>query len=308
VSDFRTPILFLIFNRPEVTEKVFNEIRRRKPKYLYVAADGPRDAKEGEREKCEITRKVVLNNIDWECDVKTLFRDQNLGCGRAVSEAITWFFENVEEGIILEDDCLPDPTFFTFCSELLARYRNDTRIYSITGSNFQDGIKRGNGSYYFSRFPYIWGWATWRRAWINYDFEMKELQKFLASDTLKLIFHENEVINFWKESLIKSKKIDTWDFQWSFTLWFKNAYSISANQTLVQNIGFGSEATHTKDVNAKISNMKIGKIDQILHPANIIVNQEADQYTFENYYRSFDQLSKSGYLEKVIKIIKQLLK
>ena len=159
-----TPVLFLIFNRPELTEKVFQKIQDAQPKYLFVAADGPRDNKYGEKDLCEKTRAVVLENITWECEVKTLFRTENLGCRTAVSSAINWFFENVEEGIILEDDTVPDNSFFSYCQALLEKYRNHEQIMMITGDNFQDGIKRGNGSYYFSRYVHIWGWASWRRA------------------------------------------------------------------------------------------------------------------------------------------------
>ena len=138
MNTFSTPILFLIFNRPDVTKCVFEEIRKQKPQYLYLAADGPRANKPGEYEKCILAREVVLEGIDWNCELKTLYRDENLGCGKAVSEAITWFFEHVEEGIILEDDCLPNNSFFTFCSELLDRFRTTDKIMHISGNNFQD--------------------------------------------------------------------------------------------------------------------------------------------------------------------------
>src|SRR6187402_3370357 len=154
---FDVPILFLVFNRPETTVRVFEKIREIKPQRLFVAADGPREGKEGEKEKCQAVRDLILKNIDWPCEVKTLLRDQNLGCGKAVSSGITWFFEQVDEGIILEDDTLPAISFYNFCKLLLNKYRNEQKIKMISGINFQDGIRRGDASYYFTRLCHIWG-------------------------------------------------------------------------------------------------------------------------------------------------------
>src|SRR4030042_6453503 len=150
-----TPVLFLIFNRPDTTEKVFDEIRKAKPKKLFVAADGPRQDKQGEKEKVGRARQIVIDGIDWDCEIKTLFRDKNLGCKVAVSSAINWFFENEEMGIILEDDCLPHQSFFRFCGELLEKYKDDERIMVISGENLLFGRKRTNYSYYFSRYYHI---------------------------------------------------------------------------------------------------------------------------------------------------------
>ena len=166
---FDVPILFLVYNRPDTTATVFEEIRKQKPKQLFVAADGPRTDMPGDAEKCKNTRELVMNGIDWECETKTLFRDNNLGCGLAVSNAITWFFKNVEEGIILEDGTLPDQSFFTYCKVLLEKYRYDDKLKMISGNNFQQGKWRGDGSYYFSAYSHIWGWASWRRTWKEYD-------------------------------------------------------------------------------------------------------------------------------------------
>ncbi len=162
------PVLFLIFNRPDTTQPVFNEIREAKPTKLFVAADGPRDNKKGEKEECEKTRKII-EQVDWDCELYKLYRDKNLGCKIAVSSAIDWFFENVEEGIILEDDCLPHPSFFRFCQELLEKYKGDERVFVISGDNFLFGRKRTNYSYYFSRYNHCWGWAGWIRTLSDYD-------------------------------------------------------------------------------------------------------------------------------------------
>ena len=158
--EFNVPILLIVFNRLNTTQKVFEKIKEVKPKKFFIAADGPRKNKEGEKEKTGEVRKFILENIDWDCEVKTLFRDENLGCGKSVSGAITWFFENVEEGIIFEDDTVPDKSLFNFCEAMLNKYRLENEIKIIGGVNFQDGIKRGDASYYFTRICHIWGWAT----------------------------------------------------------------------------------------------------------------------------------------------------
>ena len=169
-TPLNTAVLFLVFNRLDTTKQVFETIRQAKPQRLYIAADGARASRVGEAAQVQAVRDYVTSHVDWECEVKTLFREQNLGCKYAVSSAIAWFFENEEMGIILEDDCLPDPTFFNFCQELLARYRHDQRIGVISGDNFQFGHRRNDDSYYFSKYVHIWGWATWRDRWVNsYD-------------------------------------------------------------------------------------------------------------------------------------------
>jgi hypothetical protein len=195
-SNFDTPILFLIFNRPDTTQKVFNEIRKIKPRQLFVAADGPREDHPEDKEKCEQTRKII-DQVDWDCEVKTLFRDKNLGCKHAVSGAINWFFKNVEQGIILEDDCLPDQSFFGFCQELLNKYKNNKQIFNISGNNFQDGMWRGDGSYYFSKYFHCWGWATWADRWQNYfDIKMKNYPKFKEEKRIKELFSSKREIKF----------------------------------------------------------------------------------------------------------------
>ena len=161
---FETPILFITFNRPDTTKRVFEAIKKIKPKKLFISADGPRENKVGEKQKC-LTVRSIFDNIDWDCEVKTLFQEKNLGCKIAATTAVTWFFQSVEEGIIIEDDCLPNKSFFLFCQKMLATYRKHEAIMHISGTNFQFGNKRGEASYYFSRCIHMWGWATWRRAW-----------------------------------------------------------------------------------------------------------------------------------------------
>jgi hypothetical protein len=303
---FKTPILFLIFNRPEITQRVFEEIKKQKPNYLFVAADGPRSHIQEDIEKCKATRDLVLKGIDWDCEVKTLFRDENLGCGLAVSEAITWFFDNVEQGIILEDDCLPHHSFFGYCEILLERYKNDDEVMTISGNNFQEGIKRGDGSYYFSSHPHIWGWATWKRAWSHYDYAMKNWPEFKEN---KLLFKYNanqDQYNYWLKVFQKTYdgEINTWDYQLTFASWFEAKLNILPNVNLVKNIGFGKDATHTNG-ESSFANMKTQDIGRITHPQIIQVNKKADRYISEKCFniqkRKRLQLHIPKWFKKILK-------
>jgi len=269
----KTPILFLIFNRPEETKSVFEKIKKQKPRYLYVAADGPRNEKE--KAICEQTRSVI-NNIDWDCEVKTLFREENLGCKRAVSEGITWFFDNIEEGIILEDDCLPSDSFFRFCEVNLEKYRHATRIMHISGENPLDK-EFGQVSYYFSKIPHIWGWASWRRAWKLYDVEFQNFGYFIQNNIIQNIFEQKEAQKYWNKvfTRVKNGEINTWDYQWTYALFINNGLSIIPNKNMVSNIGFGGiDATHTNE-NAKCADRKVFELDQIIHPEFIIPEKQA---------------------------------
>jgi len=275
-----TPVLFLIFNRPDTTRQVFDEIRKARPEQLYVAADGPRKDRSADYELCKKTREII-QQVDWDCKVFTCFRDENLGCKRSVSSAIDWFFSHVEEGIILEDDCVPDQSFFPFCQELLKRYRDDTRIMMISGNNFQFGKRRTDYSYYFSKYVHIWGWATWRRAWKYYDIDMKSWPEIKEGGWLKDILKDQKAVKFWEKIFENTHlgKIDTWDYEWVFSCWIQNGLSILPNVNLVRNIGFDGNATHTKGKN-KQSDLPVSSIQVPLkNPEFIILDNDADART-----------------------------
>lgn len=243
---FQTPVLFLVFNRPDLTKRVFERVREIKPQYLYVAADGPRPKILEDNEKCNAVRRLILDGIDWDCEVKTLFRDKNLGCGKAVSEAITWFFDHVEEGIILEDDCLPDLTFFNFCRNLLLKYKEESQVMHIGGHSLGVGSQnKATGDFYFSAYNHIWGWATWRRAWNFYRYELSDIDLFSLNKNLPFYFETKNEITFWLKMFYESKKIDTWDYNWTFSIWLNRGISILPRKNIVKNIGFGVESTHT---------------------------------------------------------------
>ncbi len=273
-----SPVLFLIFNRPEVTFRVFEEIKKVKPKKLYIASDGPRTPIENDL--CKQTREVI-NLIDWDCEVKTLFRDINLGCRTAVSSAIDWFFENEEQGIILEDDCLPNMDFFRFCDEMLERYKLDSRIRFIAGSNFQFGTKRGEASYYFSNLSHVWGWASWKRVWDEYDVDLNKYKNLNHYDAFLRIFNNEMLANDWKNIIdgVYRNEINSWAYQLAITNMFNNGLSIMPNVNLISNIGFNESATHTVEDNG-FANLPQQSLDtEITHPILFLADKEADLFT-----------------------------
>ena len=300
-----TPVLFLIFNRPDTSQEVFNRIRQAKPKQIFVAADGPREDKKGEKEKCEQARRII-EQVDWDCEVKTLFRDKNLGCKIAVSSAIDWFFENVEEGIILEDDCLPSQSFFWFCQELLEHYRNDTRIMHISGNNFQFGHKRGEGTYYFSKYNHIWGWATWKRAWKCFDVNMKSFEEFKREGQINNIFRIKQQQKYWVKVFQKTydSEIDSWGYIWTYTCFTNNGLCVLPNVNLVSNIGFGSESTHTKGNDSIFSQMEVEEISEIVHPEFVLADQEADLLTSKLCFSNKNIFERAK--SKVLRVISKI--
>ena len=280
-----TPIAFFIFNRPDVTLKVFERIRDVKPQKLFIIADGARFAEEDN--KCKQVRSIV-KKIDWECEVLTNFSDVNLGCKLRVSSGLDWVFNNVESAIILEDDCLPEPSFFEFCSELLTRYVNDQRVMMISGDNFQFGKKRTKDSYYFSIFPHCWGWATWRRAWQYYDIDMKLWLTVRDNGWLMDILHSKSAVRYWENIFqdVFDDLIDTWDYQWTFACWLHSGLTILPNINLVSNIGFNDEATHTKKSKNRLANIHTESlILPLIHPKFVIRNFQSDSLTQKNIFR-----------------------
>lgn len=301
-----SPILFLLFNRPDTTEIVFEKIRQAKPSKLYVAADGARINREGEALLCAASRSVV-DRIDWNCEVQTLFQEQNLGCKYAVSTAISWFFEQEEEGIILEDDCLPSNDFFRFCDTLLEKYRHDTRVTQIVGCNFQTGKKWGSASYYFSNNLEVWGWASWRRVWKLYDPELSNLTENEVEVVLDTVFNEpiitGEYLQIFRK--LKDGKIDTWDYQLKLINFFNNGLSVIPNVNLISNIGFRPDATHTHTPDL-FSNLPLEPLDEpILHPAFILPSKKADQRVLDLEFRIEERKTKES---KLINRVKRWIK
>jgi hypothetical protein len=280
-----TPVALIIFNRPDTTEKVFQAIRQAQPQKLFVIADGPRIDRPNEAEKCAATR-AIIDRVDWDCEVLTNFSDTNLGCGIRISSGLDWVFSQVESAIILEDDCLPAPSFFTFCQELLDRYRKDERIMHISGNNFQNGQSRTEYSYYFSKYNHSWGWASWSRAWKHFDFEMKSWQDFRDAGMMDFICNNKYEQRYWTDIFERTyidRPVDIWDYMWTYTCWSQGGLSLIPNVNLVSNIGVGSDATHTKE-ESELTNLPTQDIDKIYHPPFVIQHKEADSYNFDRVF------------------------
>lgn len=285
----QTPVLFIVFNRPDQTQLVFEAIRKERPSRLYIAADGPRTNIPEEAEKCHEVRRIATE-IDWECEVQTLFRDENLGCGKGPTAAITWFFEHEAEGIILEDDCLPSTAFFTFCADLLVRYRDDTRVMQIGGNNFETPEQRDDEySYRFSNQISIWGWATWRRAWKFHDFNMayyKEVSEKGYLDASFTSIHERDFYQYAFKKMHtgddQTSSRNIWDYQWQFACKINSGLVIIPGRNLVHNLGFGENATNTLNPVGFGYDLKLESIDfPLRHPGFVMVDEQKDNQLFK---------------------------
>lgn len=292
---FKTPILFLVFARPDTTKRVFERIRQIQPIKLYVAADAPRRDRPDEIQRSEEVRRMI-DLIDWPCEVHTLFRDDNLGCKMAVSSAISWFFEQEEYGIILEDDCLPDLSFFPFCEELLIKYKDDDRIGHISGNCFFPDLIDQRYSYDFCSFSHIWGWASWRRVWKNYDvnfsyWEDARCDKNRKQSLFKTLREEIYFSSFISDALAVNKKINTWDVQYLFMLRVQSQLSIYPSINLVTNIGLNDpNATHTNKRNCENYVPSEIMIFPLIHPKYVISNNAIDRTTIRKKFFSYKRL------------------
>lgn len=244
--EYNIPILFVIFNRPDIARKSFESVRQRKPQKLYIACDGARSNKPGEIDLVEKTRKTILDAIDWDCEIKTLFQIENLGCGKGVFTAISWLFENEERGIILEDDCVVNPSFFRFMEEMLDKYKDDQRIGMVAGSNLISEYHETRSSYFFSRYKSCWGWSSWRRAWANMDLDMSWRKEYMM-DVINNSGYYAKGRDKWLYQLkcIDTNYVSAWDWQWFFTLASQNQLCVYPSVNLVSNIGNDANATHT---------------------------------------------------------------
>lgn len=283
-----TPVALLVFNRPDTTARVFAAIREARPAQLLIVADGPRVDHANDGALCAEVRRIV-NQVDWPCEVMKNYSDKNLGCGVRPATGITWVFKQVEEAIILEDDCLPHPTFFRYCQELLERYRDDERIMHIAGNNSLVESNKGEYSYYFSLFPHCWGWASWRRAWRYFDFEMELFPEVSAKGWLNCIFPDKYASKYWFKKFKEvygSHKIHIWDYQWTFACLTCSGLSILPNNNLISNIGFGVEATHTKDSESRYALLPFIPMEfPLSHPPFVIRDAQADAETQRNVFR-----------------------
>lgn len=281
----RTPVAFIIFNRPDTTKHVFAEIARAKPRKLFVIADGPRRDHPEDSGKCAAAREIV-ERVDWECEVLKNYSNANLGCGYRPATGISWVFEQEEEAVILEDDCVPHSTFFPFCEELLEKYRHDERVMQISGFNSLSGRRSMPYSYSFYRNFACWGWATWRRAWRYHDMEMKLWPELRNTNWLQDVVGDLRATEHWKQIFdaahSNSATIDYWDYQFLFACWAQSGLAISPATNLVANIGFRADATHTKSANASCGNISSAEMRfPLTHPPYMVRDRGADQFHLE---------------------------
>lgn len=307
---FETPILFLIFNRPDLTKITFQSICDIKPKKLFIAADGPRTGNQYDELNCNLARQNVLSMINWDCEVQTLFREKNIGCGKAPSEAITWLFMHVEKGIIIEDDCLPEQSFFYYCQELLDRYFENEKVMNISGTNLQP-FATENNSYYFSKYTHTWGWATWKRAWAKYNYDILEEDKSLLKTWVKDISFSDSEIAYW-ENIFNYSKVNEnsiWDYQWLFTLWKFKGVSITPKVNLVSNIGFGNNGTHTLDPMNPYSSLPTFRIEiPLSYPSDKIIISDHIDSQISNHFFGIRKISKYSLMKKYYRKVRLIIK
>jgi hypothetical protein len=299
MKNHKSPILFIVFNRIETTKKVFAEIKKYKPEKLYLASDGPRFGNLSELQSVLEVRDFLNSNIDWDCEVKTKFSKENLGCKYGPQSAISWFFENEEYGIILEDDCLPSESFFPYCEELLDKYADDTRVYGISGVNFHSQIPLED-SYYFSSFFFTWGWATWKDRWENhlkiidsfYEYALhKDIDSIISNKYVRSSLLNNAIMSYEDE-------LDAWDYIWHFSCAVNNGLIAHPSKNLIQNIGFGENATHTQ---GELQNQRKNEDLNIplIHPLLFKPNSYLDDLMYKKvmqWMSPIDKLRDFGYL------------
>jgi hypothetical protein len=280
------PVSLFVFNRPELTERVLARIREAAPRLLFVVADGPRSDRLGEAEKCAEVRCIVEAGIDWPCEVIRDYSSVNLGCARRVSSGLDGVFAREEEVIILEDDCVPDASFFPYCTELLHRFRSDPRVGVIAGSNFQRGDVTGGMSYYFSRYPHCWGWAAWRRAWRTYDHAMAAWPEAKRNGWLQRFLGDRHESSYWERIFdgVHAGLIDSWAYRWTFACWQNELLSALPAVNLVTNIGFGPAATHTRRPHITSGSASSALLFPLRHPMQVERHTQADRYTYTHHF------------------------
>lgn len=286
----KTPVVLIIYNRPDTTARVFDEIRRYEPAILYVVADGYKTGDANDEKKVENTRKLI-NNVDWDCDVRLNYADANLGCRTRIQTGLDWVFNQSERAVILEDDCLPNQDFFAFCDEILSRYQNEPEIMHVSGSNYLFNQIEIEFSYYFSIFNHCSGWATWSRAWKNFDPEIKSWPYLKETGFLFNLFDNDKSRTYWENAFqgVYEMQIDSWAYCWTLACWINNGLTVIPRQNLITNIGYGLNATHTKNARSRFAEIPTSSLSfPLAHPARIERNYYADKITEKmNYNRHF---------------------
>ena len=283
-----TPVALILFNRPESTARVFEAIRDAAPRRIFLIADGPRETHPGDVEACAAARAAV-RDVDWDCRVYENFSSYNLGCGLRPSTGISWVFEHVDRAIILEDDCLPHPSFFRFCEELLGRYAGDERIMLVSGNNFIQNRYSPPSSYFFNRNIGFWGWATWRRAWQHFDMRPSGWPDLRETGWLEDILGDVAQAAYWRDIFERAHQkrgtADHWDYQWTFAVWSQNGLAATPSVNLVSNIGFGAGATHTRANASHLADLPVRAMEFPLeHPLHVVRDRTADDLVFRQAF------------------------
>ena len=281
----KSSVAYIVFNRPEHTRESFALIREQQPPQLFIIADGPRPDHPTDDARCAEVRSIV-DQVDWPCEVRHNYAEANLGLKRRVSSGLNWVFNQVDRAIVLEDDCVPHPDFFCFCDDLLERYADDDRVSVITGNNFQHGHRRGDGSYYFSRYNHCWGWATWRRAWSLYQGDIPFWPRWSQSpDWLQKLADPVER-EYWTEIFdrVHAGAIDSWAYPWTASVWYHGGLTATPNVNLVSNIGFGEDATHTTSANNENAALPTQPLGALTHPSSLERDPMADALTFNRHF------------------------
>ncbi len=298
-QSLQVPVLMITYKRLDTTAKVLDSLRAVRPTRLYVANNAPNPADPADVAKVQAVRDLFDQSVDWPCEVIKLYRTEHLSAKLSISGAITWFFSEVEEGIVLEDDCFCEPSFFAYAAECLERYRLDERVMHISASNFQFGKRWGQDSYYYSHYNHIWGWAGWRRAWQYFDLELKSVDRNQHKRNLDRLFTRSQDRSYWLAiyDYIMSGNLDTWDYHWMFMMWQRNGLGVIPQVNLVQNLGFGADATNSVDPNIALAGLGTEPIAfPLVHPVEVNVQTQADERTATEFFK-VDKSAKFGHLK-----------
>ncbi|HEX5104364.1 MAG TPA: glycosyltransferase family 2 protein [Pirellulaceae bacterium] len=285
IMPLETPVALLLYNRPQHTASVLAAIAAAQPRKLLVVGDGPHTDREGDAERVALAR-AVIERVDWPCEVLTNYAPENLGCQRRVSSGLDWVFGLVEEAIVLEDDCVPDPSFFAYCQALLERYRNDERIASIGGANFAEASHRTRDSYFFSKYFFCWGWASWRRAWQRFDVTMRDWPAWKQNGGLASFAESSAELKYWKRALdaVHGGKTDSWALPFALASFRHGGLNVVPAVNLVSNTGFGDDSTHTRCARHPLANLPVRALGTLQHPATVARNAPADRALFSRCY------------------------
>ena len=297
-----TPIVLFIFRRPDLTRQVFESIRAAQPKHFLIVADGPRNPSEADL--CALTRQV-LDHIDWPCEVLRNYADVNMGLRARLVSGLSWVFDLFPEAIILEDDCVPHPDFYRFCQEMLERFRDVPQVMHISGDNFLSKDLAVSESYYFSRYPHVWGWATWRRAWQHYDPEMFEWRNPATQKNMLSQFAQSSERRFWQASWdgVLAGTVKSWAYQWTFSCLLQDGLCVMPAHNLVENIGFRADGTNTLSTDDQLQYQTSALSFPLTHPNQLTRNQAADRYTASLFFERDTTLMRK--LRKALSLIKK---